>query len=133
MTDSPFDYIKAIQKKTEIEDLSGYDAYITNHSFSAFPDTVLLANELNRYPELPKDMQFDFYYHAVKKGNRFEKWLKKNKNESFETIKMLKDYYGYNDEKARAALDILRDDQLDYIRKSFDKGGRWPRLNKLVR
>ena len=124
MTDSPFDYIKAIQKKTEIEDLSGYDAYITNHSFSAFPDTVLLANELNRYPELPKDMQFDFYYHAVKKGNRFEKWLKKNKNESLETIKMLRDYYGYNDEKARAALDILRDDQLDYIRKSFDKGGR---------
>ena len=120
----PFVCIKAINKKTEVEDISGYDPYITNHSFSAFPDTVLLANELNRYPDLPKDMQFDFFYHAVRKGNRFEKWLKKNKNESFDTIKMLKDYSGYNDQKARHVLDILSKEQLDHIRQTMETGGK---------
>ncbi|AEC53099.1 clamp loader subunit [Synechococcus phage S-CRM01] len=119
-----FDYIKAIQKKTDVEDMSGYVPYLTNHSFSAFPDTVLLANELNRYPELPKDMQFDFYYHSVKKGNRFEKWLKKSKNDTLENIAMLKDHYGFSDRKAQQALDILTDDQLEWIRKHMEKGGK---------
>jgi hypothetical protein len=119
-----FDYIRAIQKKTDVEDMSGYVPFLTNHTFSAFPDTVLLANEMNRYPDLPKDMQFDFFYHTVKKGNRFEKWLKKSKNDTLGNIQMLKDYYGFSDRKAQQALDILQDDQLDYIRKQTEKGGK---------
>lgn len=119
-----FSYVKAINKKTDVEDMSGYEPYLTNHSFSAFPDTVLLANEMNRFPDLPKQMQFDFYYHSVRKGNRFEKWLKKSKNDTLENIQMLKSYYGFSDKKAQQALDILRDDQLDYIRKQMDKGGK---------
>jgi hypothetical protein len=119
-----FDYIKAINKKTDVENVDGYVPFITNHSFSAFADTVLLANEMNRFPDLPKQMQYDFYYHAVKKGNRFSKWLKKSKNDTLENIQMLQSYYGYSERKAQQALDILTDDQLDYIRASMGTGGR---------
>lgn len=120
----PFTFIKAINKKTDVENVDDYAPYITNHTFSAFPDTVLLANELNRFPDLPKQMQYDFYYHAVKKGNRFSKWLKKSKNDTLENIQMLQSHYGYSERKAQQTLDILTDDQLEYIRKQMDKGGK---------
>lgn len=120
----PFTLIKAINKKTEIEDVDGYVPYIVNHSFSAFPDTVLLANEMNRFPDLPHQMQFDFYYYAVRKGNRFEKWLKKNENDTLDNVQMIMNRYGYSQRKAREALDILRPDQLEYICKSMERGGR---------
>jgi hypothetical protein len=124
MTIPPYEYIKAINKKTDVENVDGYVPYLTNHSFSAFADTVLLANEINRFPDLPKQMQYDFYYHAVKKGNRFSKWLKKSKNDTLENIQMLQSHYGYSERKAQQALDILTDDQLDYIRASMGTGGR---------
>lgn len=119
-----FDYIKSINKKTDVENMDGYVPYLTNHSFSAFADTVLLANEMNRFPDLPKQMQFDFYYHAVKKGSRFSKWLKKSKNDTLENIQMLQSHYGFSERKAQQALDILTDDQLDCIRKQTEKGGK---------
>jgi hypothetical protein len=121
--ENPFDYVKAINKKTSIDDIDGYQPYLTNHSLMPFGDTVLLANEMNRFPDLPKQMQFDFYYHAVRKGNRFEPWLKKNKNETYDNIELLQRYYGYSRNKALQALDILREDQLEWIRKQFDVGG----------
>jgi hypothetical protein len=124
-TDDPFSFVKAINKKTDPpESMEGYSSFITNHSFSAFADTVLLANEMNRFPDLPKQMQYDFYYHAVKKGNRFSKWFKKSKNDTLENIQMLQSHYGYSEGKAQQALDILTDDQLDYIRASMGTGGR---------
>jgi hypothetical protein len=35
----------------------------------------------------------------------------------------LQRYYGYSRNKALQALDILREDQLEWIRKQFDVGG----------
>lgn len=124
---SPFDFVKAINKKIDyekcLENITHYQPYLTNHSFSAFGDAILLANEMNRFPDLPKQMQYDFYYHAVKKGNRFSKWLKKSKNDTLENIQLLVSYYGYSERKAQQALDILTDEQLDYIRKQSSLGG----------
>lgn len=114
---TPFDYIKTINNKTEqLVDVSGYQPYITNHCFSAYFDTVLLANEMNKYPALPKNMQYDFYYHGVRKANRFEKWLKKSKNDTESNIKLVSAYYKISYIKAREVIDILRPDQLSYIR-----------------
>ena len=38
-------------------------------------------------------------------------------------LELVKQYYGYSTEKAQSALEILTDEQLEYIRKSFLKGG----------
>lgn len=123
---NPFDYVKSINNKDYMlgDNMSGYDPYLTNHALSAHIDCVLYANELNRFPDLPNHMQYEFYYWAIRKGNRYEPWLKKNKNETYENVRLVSIYYGINMTKAKETLDILTGDQLECIRQSMDKGGR---------
>jgi hypothetical protein len=81
----------------------------------------MLANELNCHPNLPPQCQFDFLYHTVKKGKRFNKWYKAEENPHLELIM---EYYGYSKEKALEALKVLTKDQIDSIIKTTHKGGR---------
>ena len=51
---NPFEFVKAINNKQNIirDDLDekAYNPYMINRAFSYFPDTVLLANEMNVAP-----------------------------------------------------------------------------------
>ena len=38
-----------------------YNAYMMNKAFANFPDTIFIANELNKYSNLPDEMQWRFY------------------------------------------------------------------------
>ena len=44
--------------------------------------------------------------------------------EKIKDIEYVKEYYGYSNEKAKSALDILDDEQLQTIKRSLNKGGR---------
>jgi len=39
-------------------------------------------------------------------------------------LEYVKEYYGYNNEKAKSALKILNDEQIKAIKDSLNKGGR---------
>ena len=39
-------------------------------------------------------------------------------------LEYVKEFYGYNNEKAKAALDILNDEQISAIKTRLNKGGR---------
>ena len=54
-----------------------YPAYIINRCMSAHLDTVLYANEMNRYNFLPKKLQYDFYLNTLRTKKRFSPWLRK--------------------------------------------------------
>ena len=101
-----------------------YPAYIVNRCLSSFTDTILFVNELNKNPNLPKKMQYDFLLNSVKPRKRFSPWAKKD---SIDYIELIKEYYGYNDDKALQALRILTKDQLDHITKALSKGGKHER------
>lgn len=120
MTESPFDYVKSINNKDYKVNLEGYSPYLTNHALMPFPDTVFYANEMNQYSFLDKKMQYDFYYHGISRRNRFEPWLKKHKTEDLELVCK---YYNYSSDKGKAALRILTENQIEYIRKKMDVGG----------
>ena len=67
-----FDYVKGINEKNyQGDDLKGYVPYLTNRAFAMHMDTVLLAEEMNQAHLLGPELQYDFYYHAVRKGRRF--------------------------------------------------------------
>ena len=100
---------------------SSYPSWIINKCLSSFTDTVLFANEMNKNPHLPKRLQYDFYINSVKPRKRFSPWAKKD---SIDYLEIVKEYYGYNDDKALQALRILTKNQLDYIKKSLSKGGK---------
>ena len=124
------DYLYSInQSKKNIlhDDEQGakkYPAYVVNRCLSSFTDTILLANEMNKNSHLPKHMQYDFLLNSVKPRKRFSPWTKKD---SIDYLEIVKEYYGYNDDKALQALRILTKDQLDYIKKALSKGGKHER------
>ena len=98
-----------------------YPPYIIKRCLSSFTDTILFANEMNRNPHLPNKMQYDFFINSVKPRKRFSPWARKD---SIDYLDVVKEYYGYNDDKALQALRILTKDQLDTIKKSLSKGGK---------
>ena len=97
-----------------------YPSYIVNRCLSGHLDTILYANEMNLYPNLDKDMQYQFFLNSLRKRKRFSPWLRKDK---VENLNIIKKYYGYSNEKALQALRLLTNEQLDYIKKRLQTGG----------
>ena len=98
-----------------------YPPFIVNKCLAGHVDTVLFANEMNKYHHLDKDMQYSFLLNSLRKRKRFSPWLRKDKIEDLECVKT---YYGYSNEKAQQALKILTPEQLNYIKKKLDLGGK---------
>ena len=122
------DYLKAINRTKEplMDDEDEqwekkYPPFIVNKCLMPFQDTILFVNEMNQYPQLDKKLQFDFYLNSLRSRNRYTPWMKAKKLNNLECVK---EYYGYNNEKARVALDILNDEQISAIKQKLDKGGR---------
>ena len=97
-----------------------YPPFIVNKCLSGHLDCVLLANEMNRYHFLDKDMQYNFYLNILRKKKRFSPWLRKEKVSDLEYVKQ---YYGYSNEKASQVLKILSDEQIEFIKQRLDTGG----------
>ena len=97
-----------------------YPAYIINRCMSGHLDTVLYANEMNMNHHLPLDMQYSFFLNSVRKRKRFSPWLRKDEIKDLDLVKR---YYGYSNEKAKQALRILTNEQLNFIKSKFETGG----------
>ena len=98
-----------------------YAPYIINRCLSGHIDCILFANEMNKNHFLDKDMQYSFYLNSLRKKKRFSPWIRKDKVTDLECVKQ---YYGYSNEKASQALKILTKDQLTFIKKRLDIGGK---------
>lgn len=123
---NPFEFINAINTTKQdimVDDITEkqYNAFMVNRSLSYFNDTVLMANEMNINHHLDNRLQFDFFINIVRKKKRFSKWMKP---ETFSDVEVVKAYYGYSNEKARQALSLLTNEQIDLLKKKVYKGGR---------
>ena len=98
-----------------------YPAFIINKCVAPFSDTIHLVNEMNIHHHLDSKLQFDFLLNSLRRRDRYTPWLKAKKIKNLEYVK---EYYGYNNEKAKVALDILNDDQIKTIKDSLNKGGK---------
>ena len=122
------DYLNAInhtkEKLMDTEDEEWerkYPPFIVNKCLAPFQDTILLVNEINQYPNIDKKLQFDFFINSLRPRKRFTPWVKANK---LDDIEYVKEFYGYNNEKAKVALTILNDDQIATIKQKLNKGGK---------
>ena len=118
---NPFEYSNAInytKKNIMIDDITekAYSSYMINRQLSYFPDTVLAANEMNRNHHLDNRLQFDFFINIVKKKKRFSKW---SKPEEISDLNVVKEYYGYSNEKAKSVLSLFTDEHLTELRKRY--------------
>ena len=121
-----FDYLNSINLTKQdimVDDIceKAYNSFMINRGLSYFPDTVILANEMNRHHQIDNKLQYHFLINMVRKRKRFSKWAKAQKESDIDAVK---EYYGYNNEKARQALTLLSPDQITIIKNKVSKGGR---------
>ena len=121
------DYLNAINfnKKNlmDSDDLlwqKKYPAFIVNKILSGFQDCIMLVNEMNRNHFVDKDMQFQFLLNSIRSKKRYSPFLRSSKLKDLDVIK---EYYGYNNDKAKTALDILTKDEVKLIKEKLFKGG----------
>lgn len=123
---TPFDYLNSVNDtkqdimKDDVDERS-YVPFVINRSLSYFADTVGMANEVNRYHHIDKKLQYHFLINIIRKRKRFSKWIKPDLVSDMETVK---EYYGYSNDKARQALNLLSPEQIEELRKKVSKGGR---------
>lgn len=96
-----------------------YKPYVVNKNFSSFVDTIFFANEMNCKWELDRKMQYDFLRLGIRKKRRYASWLKRQDDEKIELIKQA---YGYNNQKAEEVLNILDPGDLVLIEEAINKG-----------
>tara|TARA_R110000868_G_scaffold128870_2_gene337295 strand:+ start:1441 stop:1824 length:384 start_codon:yes stop_codon:yes gene_type:complete len=120
------DWLNSINftKENLMEDSSvkkDYSPFIINRCLSGHIDCILFANEMNMNHFIDKDMQYSFYLNSLRKKKRFSPWLRKDKVTDLECVKQ---YYGYSNEKASQALKILSKEQIAFIKKRLEIGGK---------
>jgi hypothetical protein len=104
---------------TDLDERS-YPAFMVNRGLSYHRDTVMFANEMNRYTNLDNKMKYDFLINIIRASKRpYSKWHKKAQTDDLIAVK---EYYGYSDAKAEEVLKILNDDQITEIKKQLYKG-----------
>ena len=111
---------KDLMKSDDKEWIKKYPAFIINKILSGFSDTIMLVNEVNRNHFLDKDMQYSFLLNSIRSKKRFSPFLRASKLKDIECVK---EYYGYSNDKAKSALDILTKEQLKLIKEKLFKGG----------
>ena len=122
------DYLNAInfskEKLLDTDDImweKKYPPYIINKCLSMHYDCIAQANEINGFHFLPKKIQFHFFINSIRKRKRFGgKWLSSTK---LKNLQYVKEYYGYSNDKAKSALDILTKDEINLIKEKLFKGG----------
>lgn len=123
---NPFEFVSSInftKKDIMIDDLveKQYAPFMVNRSLSYFQDTVCLANVMNQYHHIDNKLQYHFLINIIRKRKRFSKWIKPDLDSDTEVVKQ---YYGYSNEKAKQVLALLSPEQITIIRKKVSKGGR---------
>ena len=123
---NPFDYANSIlqnKKNLIIDELTEkeYQPFLINRTLSYHKDCVLYANEMNRRHLADKKLQYDFFLNTIRSQKRpFAKWIKPEKSDDLECIKQV---FGLSDQKAREALRLLSDEQIQKLKEQTDTGG----------
>jgi hypothetical protein len=124
---TPFDFVNQIlqgKQQLIVDDLTekDYVPFLTNRSLSYHKDCILFANEMNTRHHVDAKMQNDFLLNTVRSRKRpFTKWAKSEKSEDIECIKII---FGYSNSKAREALRLLSDEQIQELKRKTDIGGK---------
>lgn len=115
---TPFDFASSIDKKINLRnELIGYTPFMINRIYSQYRESILIANELNKY-NLDHDLHYDFYFNAIPKKNRFAKWGKSEYDEKL--VKQIIEYYNINKRKAIELIDLV---DKESIRDGLYRGG----------
>lgn len=122
---TPFSFVSSVTESKE-DIFEGneaeYNSFIINKALSFNLDCLYHVGELNRFPNIPKNGQYKYLLNVLDKKKRYGRWVKKDSLPA--DIAIIKEAYGYNDQQALTALDMLSDKQLIELKANISKGGR---------
>lgn len=102
-------------------DYKDYAPFIMNRALSHHLDCIPYVLEMDRYSFLDKDMQYQYYMHSIRAMKRkYQPWMKASIVQDLECVKA---YFGYSNQKAKDALLLLTEDQIDQIKENLITGG----------
>jgi len=104
----------------DTESKKEYSPYVINRCLSGHIDCLMYANEMNMNHSLDKKLQYDFFINIIRNKKRYSPWIRKDMIKDLEYVKR---YYGYSNEKAKQALKILTNDQINIIKDRLETGG----------
>ena len=121
----PFDFIKAINESKDVMKNDpfaekDYIPFLVNRGLSFFQDTILQVNEMNRNHFIDNKLQFDYLINNIRPRKRWSKWLKPDKIDNLEIVKS---YFGFGNEKAKEALEVLSNGDIEEIKSKLAEGG----------
>jgi len=120
-----FDLINKISHSKDVSDVTANDIavdyvpFVVNKTLSYHPDSLIYANEMNQRQHLDKQLQFQFYLNSLRPRKRFAKWVKAEKVDNLEAVKLS---FNYSNEKALQIIDLLSDEQINEIIKDRTGG-----------
>lgn len=125
MTDLFKDIIPSIMQTKKVvvtaENERDYVPFVVNRALSFHNDILMFVNQMNLVPNADPLLQYHYLLNTVRAYRRpFQKWQKR---ETVENLDAVKEYFGYSNEKAKDALSILSDAQIEEIKKNLNKGG----------
>jgi hypothetical protein len=126
MNMSPFEYLNDItyaKKGIMVDDIAEkeYNAFIINRGLSMYSDTILYANEMNINHSIDHRLQYDFFINIIRKRKRWSKWIKP---QEITNLELIKEYYGYSNEKAKSVLSLFSTEQIADLKQRIYKGGK---------
>ena len=113
-----------IMKVLSDEQQNEYDPYDMNQALSQSADSILYVNDMNGLPHLPITLQYDYFINSIRqRSRRVEKWLVDSSKSNID-LKKVKEYFNYSNQKAKDALLLLGDSEIEYIKSKTYKGGK---------
>ena len=113
--------LKTKKKVVTVDNEKEYKSFIVNRTLSYYFDCVFYANEMNKLSNTPALLQYQYLLNTVRPYKRLkQKWQKK---EDIDGLEAVKEYYNYSNKKAKEAMLVLSNDQIDDIKRLTDKGG----------
>lgn len=120
---NPFDYIKSINSKNYLEDLSGFNLWITFKVYSVDPSYVFAVNAINLkgIHKLPKRAVYDFFFYTIPKNRKWLKYPKSTKE--LKQVSYIMEWFGCNEMIAKDYYELLEKEELKEICNYFEKRG----------
>jgi hypothetical protein len=123
-----FDFVSDITefKKYRFDEdtKSVYNSFMVNRALMQHIDTILLANEMNKRPDLIPEMSHDFLFYSVDAKSRYGKWAKKS-DDNLDLINYIRSHYKINYDHAIMYINLMTEDELKQIEfKMNAKGGK---------
>ena len=113
-----------IMKVLSEEQQNDYSPYFMNQALAQSADSIMYVNDMNGLPHLPIPLQYDYFINSIRqRSRRLEKWLV-DPSKSDTDLDIVKEYFNYSNQKAKDALLLLGESELEYIRSKTYKGGK---------